>query len=135
MKGTFSTLKQILKQSEHATGFLEGIIPMKQEKVKKETGTEKGKQIQFITTSKKKPQVGNWSHSISPESSHGTLTTWNNLLLGAWQEKSEQFICWFISIFFAVCWSNTAPKYVNFLALPDILPGPSLPLSGKPDLL
>lgn len=53
MKGTFSTLKQILKQSEYATGFLEGIIPMKQEKGKKETGTEKGKQIQFITTSKK----------------------------------------------------------------------------------
>lgn len=37
--------------------------------------------------------------------------------------------------FFAFCWSNTAPKYVNFLALPDILPGPSFPLSGKPDLL
>ena len=53
MKGTFSTLKQILKQSEHATGFLECIIPMKQEEGKKETGTEKGKRIQFITTSKK----------------------------------------------------------------------------------
>ena len=32
-------------------------------------------------------------------------------------------------------WSGLPPKYVNFLALTDILPGPSFPLSGKPDLL